>query len=114
MGDIGPAHQAATFSGCADDLHTGGIIKVIHTRDRLDTWSVSLYRIIPGPQVYSSLLEEFPKSHGNTVDNEHCFSSTDTQPIGEDHTGFGRHATGMHPRSQGWLGRAFSLGRVRL
>ena len=114
MGDSGPAHQVGTFSGCADDLHTGGILQVIHTRDRPITWSVSLYRIRPGSQVYDTLLEEFLESHGNTVDDEHCFSSTDRRPIGDDHIGFGGHTTGMCPRSQGWLGRAFALGRVCL
>ena len=107
MGDSGPAHQVGTLSGCADDLHTRGILQVIHTRDRSVTWIVSLYRIIPGSQVYNSLLEKFPRSHGNTVDDEHCFSSIDRRPVGDDHTGFGGHATGMHPRSQGWLVRAF-------
>ena len=29
------------------------------------------------PQVYSSILEEFLESHGNTVEDEYCFSSTD-------------------------------------
>ena len=87
MGDTGPAHQVGTFSGCVDDLHTGGILHVIHTRDSPVTWSASLYHIRLRSQVYSSLLEEFPESHGNTVDDEHCFSSTDRWPVGEDHTG---------------------------
>ena len=30
-----------------------------------------------GSQVYSSVLEEFPKSHGDTVKDEYYFSSTD-------------------------------------
>ena len=114
MGDSGPAHQVGTFFSYADDLHTEEILQVIHTRDRPVTWSVSLYRIRPGSQVYDSLLEEFPKSHGNTVDDEHCFSSIDRQPVRDDHIGFGRHVAGMHPRSQRWLGRAFALGRLRL
>ena len=50
----------------------------------------------------------------NTVDDEHCFSSTDRRPIEEDHTGFAGHAAGMRPKSQGWLGRAFTLGRFHL
>ena len=70
--------------------------------------------IVPGSQVYCSLLEEFPESHGNIVDDEHCFSSTDRQPVRDDHSGFRGHAAGMRLISQGWLGRAFSLGRVRL
>ena len=114
MGDSGPAHQVDTFSGCADDLHIGGILQVIHTRDHPVTWSSSLYCIRLGSQVYCSLLEEFPESHGNIVDDEHCFSSTDRQPVRDDHTGFRGHAAGMRLISQGWLGRAFSLGRVRL
>ena len=89
VGDSGPAHQVGTFSCCTDDLHTGGILQVIHTRDRSVKWSVSLYRIRLGSQVYNSLLEEFPESHENTVDYEHCFSSTDKRPVGEDHAGFG-------------------------
>ena len=31
--------------GCADDLHIGGLLQVIHTRERKVTWSASLYRI---------------------------------------------------------------------
>ena len=110
MGDSGPAHQVGTFSGYADDLHTGGILQVIHTRDHPVTWSASLYRIKPRSQVYGSLLEEFLESHGNTVDDEHCFSSTNRRPIREDHTGFGGHAAGMRPRSQ----RSIYPRRVRL
>ena len=93
MGDSGPAHQVDTFSGYTDDLHTGGILQVIHTRDRPITWSVSFYRIRLGSQVYGSLLEEFPESHGNTVDDEHYFSSIDRRPIRDNHTGFRGHAT---------------------
>ena len=33
VGDCGPAHQVGTFSGCADDLHTGGILQNIYMRD---------------------------------------------------------------------------------
>ena len=104
MGDSGPAHQVGTFFGCADDLHNRGILQVIHMRDCPVTWSAILYRIRPRSQVYGSLLEEFPESHGNTVDDEHCFSSTDRLPVKEDHTGFEGHAASMRPRSQGWLG----------
>ena len=70
-------------------------------RDCPVTWSASLYRIAPGSQVYVSLLEEFLESHGNIVDDEHCFSSTDRQSVGKNYTGFGRHATSMRLRSQG-------------
>ena len=73
MSDSGPVHQVDTFYGCVDDFHTGGILQVIHMRDRLVTWSASLYCIKSGSQVYGSLLEEFPESRGNTIDDEHYF-----------------------------------------
>ena len=34
---------------------------VVCSGDCLATWSVSLYRIVQGSQVYGTLLEEFPK-----------------------------------------------------
>ena len=48
-----------------------------------------------------SFLEEFPTSHGDTVDDEHRFSSLEGQSVEEDHPDFRRHATSMCPRSQG-------------
>ena len=81
VGDSGPTHQVSTFFCYADDLHTGRILQVIHTRDRPVTWSASLYRIRAGSQVYSSLLEEFLESLGNAIDDEHCFSSTDRRSV---------------------------------
>ena len=52
--------------------------QVVHTRDHLVTWSTtSFYCIGPGSQVYDSLLEEFSKSRGDTVDDKHYFSFTD-------------------------------------
>ena len=68
-------------------------------RDSPLAWSVSLYHIRSGSQVYDSFLEEFPKSHGDAVDDEHCFSSTDGQPVRDDHPNIRGHATRMHPRS---------------
>ena len=65
------------FFGCADDLHTRGILQAIHIRDRYVIWSTSVYCIEPGSQVYSSILEEFADCHGDTVEDEYCFSSTD-------------------------------------
>ena len=70
-------------------------------RDRLVTWSTIVYCIGSGSQVYDSLLEEFPESHENIVDDEHCFSSTDRWSVGEDHTGFRGHAGSMRLGSQG-------------
>ena len=84
-----------------DDLHSGGILQVVRMGYYPVTWSASIYCIGLGSQVYESFLEEFPTSHGDTVDDEHCFSSTDGRLVKEDHPNFKGHATGMHPRSQG-------------
>ena len=40
-------------------------------------------------------------SHGDTVDNEHNFSSPDKRSVKEDYPDVRGHATGMHPGSQG-------------
>ena len=40
-------------------------------------------------------------SHGDTVDDEHNFSSPDRQSVREDHPDVRGHATGMRPGSQG-------------
>ena len=50
-------------------------MQVVHTRYCTVAWSSSLHSIGSGSQVYGSLLEEFPKSHGDTVDDVHYFSS---------------------------------------
>ena len=68
-------------------------------RDCQVTWSASLYLIRLGSQVYGSLLEEFPKSHGDTVGDEHNFSSSDERSIREDDPDVRGHSTGMCPRS---------------
>ena len=81
------------------DLHTRGILQAVYTRDSLATWSSSLYCVGQRSQVYGSLLEEFSEGHGDTVDDEHCFPSSDRWLVGEDHTGFRGHATSMCPRS---------------
>ena len=52
-------------------------------------------------QVHDTLLEEFPEGHGDTVDDEHRFSSTDRWSVRKDYTGFRGHAVSMHPRFQG-------------
>ena len=46
-------------------------------------------------------LEEFPTSHGDTVDDEYCFSSLDGWSVEEDHPNFRGHASGMSSRFQG-------------
>ena len=43
------------------------------------------YRV--GSLDYGTLLVEFPKGYGDTVDDEHCVSSVDSWSVGEDHTG---------------------------
>ena len=48
------------------------------------------------------------------VDDEHNFSSPDGWSVKENHPDVRGHATGMCPRSQGLLGRAFTLGGIRL
>ena len=42
-------------------------------------WGTCIYSIGSGSQVYNSFLEDFPASHGDTVDDEHYFSSLDGQ-----------------------------------
>ena len=70
-------------------------------RDCPVTWNASLYCIGLGSQVYGSLLEKFPKSHGNTTDDEYCFSTMGRRSVEKNYTGFGRHATSIRPGSQG-------------
>ena len=48
VGDSGPAYEVDTFSGCANDLHYGGILQVVHMRDCPVTWSTSIYSIESG------------------------------------------------------------------
>ena len=97
MGDSGSAYQVGTLFSGADDFYAGGILQVVYMRDCPVTWNVSLYSIRPGSQVYYSFLGDFLVSHGNTVDDEHCFSSSDGQSVKEDHPNFRGHAMGMLP-----------------
>ena len=97
MGDGGLAYQVGTLFSGAYDFHAGRILQVVYMRDCPVTWNVSLYSIRSGSQVYGSFLGEFPVSHGNTVDDEHCFSSSDGRSVKEDHPDFRGHATGMLP-----------------
>ena len=93
MGDHGPDHKVGILFGYADDLHSAGILQVIHTRDCPVTWSASPYSIEPGSQVYSSFLGELLTSHGDTVEVEHFFSSPDGKSVREDHPDVREHAT---------------------
>ena len=40
-------------------------------------------------------------SHGDTIDDKHCFSSPDRRPDGKDHPDFKGQAMGMRSRSRG-------------
>ena len=62
--------KSEALSSSADDLHTGGILQVIHTRDCLVTLSTSFHSIGQGSQIHGTLLEEFPEGHGDTVNDE--------------------------------------------
>ena len=55
-----------------------------------------------GSQVYRSVLEDFPESHEDIVDDEHCVSSTDRWSVEEDHTSVRGHAVTIRPELQGW------------
>ena len=46
----GLTHQVSTFSGRADDLHTGGIFQVVYTGDSTVAWSSSLHSIRSDPR----------------------------------------------------------------
>ena len=80
-----------------DNLHTRGILRAVHVGDYLITWNVSIYCIRLGSQVCGSFLGEFPKSHGDIVDDEHNLSSPDGRLVREDYLDFRGHATGMRP-----------------
>ena len=62
-----------------DDLHSGGIRQVVRMGDFSIAWSANVPSIVSGSQVYDSFLGKFPVSHGDTVDDEHSFSSPDIQ-----------------------------------
>ena len=73
MGDSRPAHEISTLSSCADDLHIGGILPVVHQGDRPATWSSSIHSVGQRPEVYNALLEEFPEGYGDTVGHDTTF-----------------------------------------
>ena len=64
-------------------------------RDCPATWRTNVHSIKQGSQVYDTLLEEFLKGHGDTVDDEHYVSSTDRWLVGEDHKNFRGYAVSM-------------------
>ena len=99
MGDSRPAHKVSTLFGYANDLYSRGILQVIHTIDCPITWSVNIYRIRLGSQVYNLFLEELPTSHGDTIDDEHRFSSPNGRSIKEDHPNVSEHDASIRPGS---------------
>ena len=101
MGYSGSTHQVGTFSGRADDLHTGGILEVVYTGDSTVAWSFGLHSIGSGSSVYSSVLEEFPEGHGDIAIDEYHFSSSDGWSIRADYLDFRGHAATMRLGSQG-------------
>ena len=58
-----------------------------------------MYCIGSVSQVYGSFLEEVLESHGDTVDDEHCFSSLNGRSIREDYPDFRGHVSSMSPGS---------------
>ena len=101
MGDSGPAHEVCIFSSRANDLHIGEILPVVYPRDCSATWSTSIHSVGQRPEVYSSLLEEFPKGYGHMADHEYSFPPTDRWSVREDHIGVRGHAASMCSGSLG-------------
>ena len=101
MGDSRQAHEVGTFSSHANDLHTRGILPVVHPRDRLTTWSASIHSIGQRTKVYNALLEEFPKGYRDTADHEYSLPPIDIWSDREDHTDFRGHAPSMRSGSLG-------------
>ena len=101
MGYSGPTHQVGTIYGHADNLHTRGILQVVHTGDSTVAWSASFHSIESRSSVYGSILEEFPEGHGDTAVDEYRFSSSDGWSMRVDYSDFRGHAASMRPESQG-------------
>ena len=40
-----PAHEVGTFPSRADDLHIGGILQVVYSRDHPTTWSTNIHSV---------------------------------------------------------------------
>ena len=101
MGYSGPTHKVGTFSGLADDLHTGGILQVVYMRDSTVAWCSSLHSIGSGSSIYGLVMEEFPECHGDAAFDEYFFSSSDEWSIRADYSDFRGQATIMRPGTQG-------------
>ena len=76
-------------------------MQVVYTRDSTVEWSANLHSIGSGSSVYDSVLEKFPKSHGDTAVDEYRFSSLDGWSIRADYSNFRGHVVSMLLRSQG-------------
>ena len=75
------------------------ILPVVYPRDFSATWSASVHSVGLRSQIYGALLEELPKGHRDTVDDEHRFSPTDQLSVGEDYPGSRGHAASVCPIS---------------
>ena len=64
MGDSGPAHEVGTFSSRADDLHIGGILPVVHSRDSPATWSTISILSDRDPRFTTHFWKSFQKAMG--------------------------------------------------
>ena len=92
-------HEVGTFSSREDDLHIGEILPVVCSRGSPATWGTSIHSVGWRPEVYGTLLEEFPKGYGHTADHQYNFLPTDGWSVKEDYTGVRGYATSMRPRS---------------
>ena len=99
MGDSRLTHEVGTFSSRANDLHTEGILPIVYSRDCPATWSASIHSVGQRPEVYSALLEEFPKGYGDMADHEYSLPPIDRWSVRDDHTGVRGHAANMRPGS---------------
>ena len=99
MGYSGSTNHVDRFSSHVDDLHTGGILQVVHTGDGTVAWSASLHSILLGSSVYSLVLEEFPEGHGDTAVDEYHFSSSNRWSIRADYSDFRGYFASMRPGS---------------
>ena len=97
MGDSRLAHEVGTFPSCADDLHFGGILPIVYSRDRPTTWSTSIHSVGKRPEVYGAFLQMLPKGYGHTADHEYSLPPTDRWSVTEDHIGVRGHAASMRP-----------------
>ena len=65
-------------------------------------WRSSIHSIRSGCHVYNSFLEEFLATHGDTVNDEHCFSSPDKRSVRDGHPDFRGHTTGVLDLKGSW------------